>query len=44
MYRIQKKPYNAYKFIQDNWIDDEGNYDYNRVSNKWREIMKKVIW
>ncbi|HEM5035387.1 TPA: AAA family ATPase [Streptococcus suis] len=38
-----EKPYNAYKFIQDNWIDDEGNYDYNRVSNKWREIMKKLF-
>ncbi|HFI0791414.1 TPA: AAA family ATPase [Streptococcus suis] len=38
-----EKPYNAYKFIQDNWIDDEGNYDYHRVSNKWREIMKKLF-
>lgn len=37
------KPFKAFEFIQENWRDANGNYDYNKISEKWREILNALF-
>ncbi|SQF70730.1 ATP-dependent nuclease [Streptococcus sanguinis] len=36
------KPYNAFKYIQDNWITED-RYDYDKISEKWRNTFEKIF-